>query len=101
MITHVIPSLELALCDVKIRNGKIVRATVANGNWLLLRKKGHLFVDEWLACNFSDEKGKSPVNRWDVKPEDEKFIKLKKPVYFGHYNKALGVCDEKSTIHSK
>lgn len=77
-ITHVMPSLGLALAGVQFVDGKIKKAEVVNGFWTLFRNGA-----EWQSKSGSDI-----VSRWPVKSEDDFVVELPKD-FRGDYNEAI------------
>lgn len=69
-VTHLIPSMQLALSNVKLKDGLIIKGEVVNGSWLLVRNG-----DNWEVKNNSGGKALS-TNL--VEEEDNQFIEVPK-----------------------
>lgn len=92
MISHVIPSLGLALEDVRFLNGKIEQATVVNGGWILVRSG-----EEWHSKPMHENR---IVNRFPIKPEDDVVVEI--PEKVGHsYNYAIDWATKRTTKQEK
>lgn len=76
-ITHVIPSMSLALSLVKFKDGRIVSGEVVNGAWRLQR-----CGDDWLCKDMAG----TIVHRHQARPEDDVVVVVPREKGFLDYN---------------